>query len=101
MYARSVVHAGDDICFIGYNESTVMHKKRKCTYKKDELFQSKIGKFSFREPLKIPDSVIRLIEGELYNSVPLLSGGLTDHTNTTCRTTIEKEYTHEIQTRHM
>ena len=29
---------GDDICVIGYDESTVMHKKRKCIYKRDEYF---------------------------------------------------------------
>ena len=28
----------NDICVIGYNESTVMHKKRKCSYKRDEYF---------------------------------------------------------------
>ena len=44
-----------------------MHKKRKFIYKIDEYFQLKIGKFLRREPLKIPDSVIRSIEGELYN----------------------------------
>ena len=48
----------DDICVIGYNESTVMHKERKCIYERDEYFQSKIGKFLCREPLKIPGSVI-------------------------------------------
>ena len=31
-----------------------------------------IGKFLCREPLKIPNSVIRLIEGELYNSDNIL-----------------------------
>ena len=50
----------DDICVIGYNESLFMHKKRKCIYNRDEHFKSKIGKFSCREPLKIPDRVIRL-----------------------------------------
>ena len=59
---------GDDICVIGYDESMVMHKKRKCIHKRDEYFQSKIGKLLCREPLKIPDSVIQLLEGELYNS---------------------------------
>ena len=58
----------DEICVIVYNELTFMHKKRKCIYKKDEYFQSKIGKFLCREPLKIPDSVILLLEGELDNS---------------------------------
>ena len=33
---------GDNMCVIGYNESTVMHKKRKCIYKRDEYFRSKI-----------------------------------------------------------
>ena len=36
----------DDMCAIGYNESTVMYKNRKCIYKRDKYFQSKIGKFS-------------------------------------------------------
>ena len=58
-----------DICVIGYNEPTVMHKKRKCIYKRNEYFQSKIGKFLCREPLKIPESVIRLIEGDLDNKL--------------------------------
>ena len=62
----------DDICVIGYNESTVMNKKRKCIYK-GKYFRSKIGKFSCREPLKIPDSVIQLIEGKLYNSDNMLA----------------------------
>ena len=62
----------DDICVIGHNESTVMHKKRKFIYKRDEYFQSKIGKFLCREPLTIPDSVIRLTEGELYSSHNIL-----------------------------
>ena len=44
---------GDDIFVIGYDESKVLHKKR------DEYFQSKIGKFSCRELLKIPDVIIR------------------------------------------
>ena len=35
----------DDIFIIGYNESTFMQEKRKCIYKKDEYFQSKIGNF--------------------------------------------------------
>ena len=29
---------GDDICVTGYDESTVMHKKRRCIYKRDEYF---------------------------------------------------------------
>ena len=49
---------GDDICAIGYNESTVMHKKRKFIYKGDDYFQSKIGKFLCREHFNIPESVI-------------------------------------------
>ena len=67
------------------------HKKRKCIYKRDEYFQSKIGKFLCREPLKVPDNVIRLLEGGLHNSdnILLLSGGITNHTNT--RTTTENE----------
>ena len=28
----------DDIFVIGYNESTFIHKKRKCIYKRDEYF---------------------------------------------------------------
>ena len=36
---------GDDIFVIGYNESTFINKKRKCIYKRDEYFQSKILKF--------------------------------------------------------
>ena len=63
---------GNDICVIGYNESTVLHKKRKCIYKRNKYFQSKIGKFLCREPFKIPDSVIRLLEGELDNSNNIL-----------------------------
>ena len=58
---------GEDMFVIGYDESTVMHKKRKCIYKRDEYFQSKIGKFLCREPLKIPDSIMRLLEGKLHN----------------------------------
>ena len=42
----------DDICVIGYNQSTVKQKKRKCIHKRDEYVQSKIGKFSCREPFK-------------------------------------------------
>ena len=84
----------DDICAIGYDESTVMHKKRTCVYKRDECFQSKIEKFLCRESLKIPDSVIRLIEREIYTTLItyctiVLSGRLTNYTNT--RTTVEKE----------
>ena len=42
--------------------------KRKCIYKRDEYFRSKIGKFLCREALKIPDSVMQLLERELHNS---------------------------------
>ena len=63
---------GDDICVIGYDESTVMHKKWKCIHKRDEYFQSKIGKFLCREPLKIHGSVIGSSEGELPNSDNIL-----------------------------
>ena len=63
---------GDDIILIGYDESMVMHKERKCIYKRYEYFQSKIGKFLCREPLKIPDKVMRLLEGELDNSDNIL-----------------------------
>ena len=59
----------DDIFVIGHNESTFMHKKRKCIYKRDKYFQLKIGEFLCRETLKIPDSVIRSLEGELYNLI--------------------------------
>ena len=55
---------GDDIFVIGYNESTFIHKRRKCIYKRDEYFQSKIRKLLCQEPLKIPDSVIRLLEAD-------------------------------------
>ena len=37
---------GDNIFVIGYNESMVIHKKRKCIYKRDEYFRSKILTFS-------------------------------------------------------
>ena len=60
---------GDDIFVIGYDESTVMHKKRKFTY---EYVQPKIGKLLCREPLQIPDRVMRLLEGELHNSDNIL-----------------------------
>ena len=63
---------GDDIFVIGYDESTVMHKERKCISKRDEYFQSKTGKFLCREPLKIPDRVMLLLEGELHNSDNIL-----------------------------
>ena len=63
---------GNDICVIGHDESTVMHKKRKRIHKRVEYFQSKIGKFLCREPFKIPDSVIRLLEGELHSSDNIL-----------------------------
>ena len=59
---------GYHIFIKGYNESTFIHKKRKCIYKTNEYFQLKIGKFLCREPLKIPDSVIRLLEAEPHNS---------------------------------
>ena len=36
---------GDDIFVVGYGESTLIHKKRKCIYKRNEYFRSKIGKF--------------------------------------------------------
>ena len=41
----------DDIFVIGYDKSTFIHKRGKCIYKRDEYFQSKIGKFLCREPL--------------------------------------------------
>ena len=63
---------GDNIFVIAYDESTLIHKKRKCIYKRDEYFQSKIGTFLCREPLKIPDRVMRLSEGELHNSDNIL-----------------------------
>ena len=44
----------------------------KCIYEGDEYFQSKIGKFFCQEPLKIPDSVIRLLETESHNSDDIL-----------------------------
>ena len=44
----------------------------KCIYEGDEYFQSKIGKFFCQEPLKIPDSVIRLLETESRNSDDIL-----------------------------
>ena len=71
MYARSVVCAAM-ICVIGYDKSTVMHKKRKCIHERYEYFQSKIVKFLCREPIKIPDSVIRSSEAELHNSDNIL-----------------------------
>ena len=63
---------GDDIFIIGYKESTFIHKKMKCIHMRDEYFQSKIGKFLCREPLMIPDGVIRLLEAELHNSDNIL-----------------------------
>ena len=63
---------GDDTFVIGYDESSVMHKKRKCIYEKDEYFQQEIGKFLCREPLKIRDSIMRLLEEELHNSDNIL-----------------------------
>ena len=62
----------DDIFITGYNESMVKHKKRKCIYNRDEYFQSKIRKFLCREPLEIPDRVMRLLEEELHNSDNML-----------------------------
>ena len=50
---------GNNIFVVGYDESTLIHKKGKCIYKRDEHFQSKIGKFLCREPLKIPERVMR------------------------------------------
>ena len=66
-YARAVV-CGDNIFVVGYGESALIHKKRKCIYKRDEYFRLEVGKFLCREPLKIPDRVILLLEGELHNS---------------------------------
>ena len=63
---------GDNTLVVGYGASTLIHKKRKCIYKRDEYFQSKIGKFLCREPLKIPDRAMRLLEGELHNSDNIL-----------------------------
>ena len=63
---------GNNIFVVGYDESTLIHKKRKCIYKRDEYFRSKIGKFSCRELLRIPDRVMRLLEGELHNSDNIL-----------------------------
>ena len=45
-----------------------MYKNRKCVHKRDEYFQLKVEKFLCREPLKIPDSVIQLLEAKLQNS---------------------------------
>ena len=42
----------DDIFVVVCGESTLIHKKRKHIYNRDEYFQSKIGKFLCREPLK-------------------------------------------------
>ena len=36
---------GDNIFVVGYDESILIHKKRKCIFKRDEYFRSKIGKF--------------------------------------------------------
>ena len=52
---------GDNIFVVGYDESTLIHKKRKCIYKRDEYFRSKIGKFLCRGPLKNLLRVMRLI----------------------------------------
>ena len=35
----------DDISIVGYSESILIHKIRKCINKRDEYFRSKIGKF--------------------------------------------------------
>ena len=48
------------------------YTKEECIYKIDECFQSKIGNFFCQEPLKIPDGVMRLLEGELHNSDNIL-----------------------------
>ena len=74
---------GNHIFVVGYGESKIIHKKKKCIYRRDEYFRSKVGKFLCGELLKIPDSVIRLLKGELHNSDNILycySGGLTDDT---------------------
>ena len=63
---------GDNIFVVGCDESTLIHKKRKCIYRRDENFRSKIGKFLCREPLRIPDRVMRLLEGEVHNSDNIL-----------------------------
>ena len=67
---------GDNIFVVGYSrgydESTLIHKKRKCIYKGNEYFRSKIGKFLCREPLKVPDRVMQLLEGALHNSDNIL-----------------------------
>ena len=63
---------GDNIFIVVYGESELIHKKRKCIYKSDEYFRLKIGKFLCREPLKISDRVMRLLEGELDNSDNIL-----------------------------
>ena len=66
---RSCGVCGDNIFVVGYDESTLIQKRRKCIYKRDEYFQSKIGKFLCREPLKIPDNVTQLLEGQLYTTL--------------------------------
>ena len=43
-------------------------KRENVFIKEINIFQSKIGKFLYREPLKIPDSVIQLLKRELHNS---------------------------------
>ena len=63
---------GDNIFVIGYGESEFIHKKGTCICKRDEYFRLKIGKFLSREPLKIPDRVMRLLEKELHNSDNML-----------------------------
>ena len=59
---------GDNIFIVEYGTSAFIHKKRKCIYKGDEYFRSKIGELLYREPLKILDRAMRLLEGELHNS---------------------------------
>ena len=71
-YARACGVCSYNIFVVGYNESTLIDKKRKCIYKRDEYFLSKIGKFLCQEPVKIPNRAMRLLEGELHNSVNIL-----------------------------
>ena len=80
-----------------------MHKKRKCIYKRDEYFQSKIGKFLCQEPLKIPDRVMRLLEEELYNSHNILyfHSQVDSLTIPVLEQLLKKKKTHEIQMRHI
>ena len=67
-----MLECGDNIFVIGDGKSMVMHKKRKFIYKRDGYFQSKIGKFFCREPIRIPDIVIQLLQEELQNSDNIL-----------------------------